>query len=119
MTSNSFISKLFRKNHNKLILSSKIRPRCKIKIYKIFFWLIFKVFIFYALCALIRLAYFDVTEIIRTENLTFTYPQNNIPTLKNVSLSINSGDFITVCGATGSGKSTFLKMLKICRLIEK
>ena len=51
-------------------------------------------------------------EIIRTENLTFTYPQNNIPTLKNVSLSINSGDFITVCGATGSGKSTFLKMLK-------
>lgn len=51
-------------------------------------------------------------EIIRTENLTFTYPQNNIPTLKNVSVSINSGDFITVFGATGSGKSTFLKMLK-------
>ncbi len=51
-------------------------------------------------------------EIFRTENLTFTYPQSRIPTIKNISLEINSGDFITVCGATGSGKSTFLKMLK-------
>lgn len=31
-------------------------------------WYFLPVFIFYALCALIRLAYFDVTEIIRNEN---------------------------------------------------
>ncbi len=51
-------------------------------------------------------------EILRTENLTFYYPERNIPTVNNVSLSIKKGEFITICGATGSGKSTFLKLLK-------
>ncbi len=51
-------------------------------------------------------------EILRTENLTFTYPGKDEPNIKNISISINKGEFITVCGATGSGKSTFLRMLK-------
>ena len=31
--------------------------------------------------------------------------------LKNASLEVRPGDFICVCGANGSGKSTFLKLL--------
>lgn len=51
-------------------------------------------------------------EILRTENLTFYYPEKSLPALENVSVSINKGEFITVLGETGCGKSTFLKMLK-------
>ncbi len=32
--------------------------------------------------------------------------------LKNINLEIDAGDFIAVCGPTGSGKTTFLKCLK-------
>lgn len=51
-------------------------------------------------------------EIIKTKDLTFTYSGSLIPTIKDVSVSINEGEFITICGSTGSGKSTFLKLLK-------
>lgn len=51
-------------------------------------------------------------EIFRTENLTFTYAGKTEPTIEDISIQINRGEFITICGATGSGKSTFLKLLK-------
>lgn len=49
-------------------------------------------------------------EIIKTENLSFSY--NGTKALNNVNLSVNEGEFITICGKSGSGKTTLLKMLK-------
>ncbi len=45
----------------------------------------------------------------------FSYPCINgeyKEVLKNISLEIESGDFITLCGPTGSGKTTLLRCLK-------
>ena len=36
---------------------------------------------------------------------------NNVKALSNVSIKINSGDFVFLVGASGAGKSTFIKML--------
>lgn len=51
-------------------------------------------------------------EILKIENLTFTYPLAKAPTLCNISISVKAGEFIAVAGATGSGKSTLLRLLK-------
>lgn len=51
-------------------------------------------------------------EILKVENLNFTYAGSHKPVLDGVSFSVNSGEFVTVCGATGSGKSTLLRMIK-------
>ncbi|MDD4564339.1 MAG: ATP-binding cassette domain-containing protein, partial [Eubacteriales bacterium] len=45
-------------------------------------------------------------------DLTFTYPSKEEPAIKGVSLSIEHGEFITICGKTGCGKSTLLRNLK-------
>ena len=51
-------------------------------------------------------------EILKVEDLSFKYPDCGEPAVKNVSFSIERGEFTVLCGATGSGKSTFLRMLK-------
>ncbi|MDP4119005.1 MAG: ATP-binding cassette domain-containing protein [Bacillota bacterium] len=51
-------------------------------------------------------------EIFKVENLTFTYPVGDIPALDNISLKIEKGEFITICGRSGCGKSTLLRHLK-------
>jgi len=45
-------------------------------------------------------------------NLTVTFPQCTKPVLENVSFSLQSGEFAVLCGATGCGKTTLLRMLK-------
>ena len=54
-------------------------------------------------------------EILQLKNVSFTYPEyeGNITTaLKNISLSINQGEFIVVMGESGCGKSTLLRLIK-------
>lgn len=51
-------------------------------------------------------------EILRVENLSFSYPKTNKKALDVVSFSINEGDFVLVCGSSGSGKTTLLRTLK-------
>jgi len=40
------------------------------------------------------------------ENVTFTYPGSNIPSIKDLSFSITPGETLAVIGSTGSGKTT-------------
>ena len=48
---------------------------------------------------------------IQIKNLTFTYPGAEEPTLKNLSVEIEQGDFLAIVGNNGCGKSTFCKTL--------
>lgn len=50
---------------------------------------------------------------ISLENLSKTYKKGNIElnALKNINIELNSGESIAVIGRSGSGKSTFLKLL--------
>lgn len=51
-------------------------------------------------------------EKIKISDLSFIYPKSNVPALKNIDLSINSGEFTVICGRSGCGKSTLLRQLK-------
>ena len=51
-------------------------------------------------------------EIVKIEKLTFKYPSADRYAIKDLSLTVNSGEFVTVCGKSGCGKSTFLRQLK-------
>ena len=51
-------------------------------------------------------------EILRAENLTFTYPDQTDKALDNISFSVQRGEFVTLCGKSGSGKSTLLRQFK-------
>lgn len=50
-------------------------------------------------------------KIIRIEDLTYTYPGAEEPTLRHVNLEIEKGDFLAVVGNNGCGKSTLCKVL--------
>ncbi len=51
-------------------------------------------------------------DLINIENLTFRYEsRDDEDTLKNVSLSVNEGDFLCIVGENGSGKSTLIKCI--------
>ncbi|WP_338882743.1 cysteine/glutathione ABC transporter ATP-binding protein/permease CydC [Xenorhabdus sp. TH1] len=45
------------------------------------------------------------------KNVDFTYPGQPQPVLKNISLSLTSGEHIALLGKTGCGKSTLLQLL--------
>ena len=51
-------------------------------------------------------------EIFKIRNLSFTYPKREETALNEVNLSINQGEFVTVCGKSGCGKTTLLRLLK-------
>lgn len=48
---------------------------------------------------------------IEIENLSFTYPDSDKPTLKNINLTINEGEKIAIVGVNGAGKTTLIKLL--------
>ncbi|WP_333859047.1 ABC transporter ATP-binding protein [Clostridium sp.] len=51
-----------------------------------------------------------MSNILKVENLTKIYGQgeNRVEALKNISFTVNRGEFIAIMGASGSGKSTLL-----------
>lgn len=51
-------------------------------------------------------------EKIKIKNLIFSYPNSKKTALNNINLTINQGEFVTICGKSGCGKSTLLRHLK-------
>ena len=51
-------------------------------------------------------------ESIAVQGLSFTYPGAAAPTLRDVGFQIEAGDFAVLIGATGSGKSTLMRLIK-------
>lgn len=51
-------------------------------------------------------------EILQIENLSFRYPGAKQNAVDDVSFSVHSGEFMVVCGASGCGKTTLLRLLK-------
>ena len=45
-------------------------------------------------------------------NLTFSYPESTKTVLSDINLTIAHGEFVTICGHSGCGKTTLLRMLK-------
>jgi len=48
---------------------------------------------------------------IEFKNVTFAYPETEIPILQDVSFNINRGEKVAILGRIGSGKSTITKLL--------
>ncbi|MHA1212296.1 MAG: ABC transporter ATP-binding protein, partial [Candidatus Heimdallarchaeota archaeon] len=45
------------------------------------------------------------------ENVTFAYTEDNPPVLRNINLTIESGETVAFLGTTGSGKSTIVSLV--------
>lgn len=48
---------------------------------------------------------------ISVDRLTWTYPHAEAPSLRELDLRIRPGELVVLCGASGSGKSTTLRLL--------
>lgn len=53
----------------------------------------------------------DLNGNVSFKNVSFTYPGDTKPALKNVSFDIEAGEMIGIVGATGSGKTTLAQLI--------
>ena len=53
----------------------------------------------------------DVFNHLKLENISYTYPNSSKPSISDVSLEINQGDFIGIIGPSGSGKTTLVDVI--------
>ena len=53
----------------------------------------------------------NITGKITFNNVTFTYPGNETPVLKNVSFEIQPNQTVAIIGTTGAGKTTITKLI--------
>ena len=52
--------------------------------------------------------------IIQFDHVHYSYPLaagSSIPAVKDVSFSINTGEYVSIIGANGSGKTTLAKLM--------
>lgn len=52
-----------------------------------------------------------MNPMIDIQNLCFTYGSRSVPTLTDINLQVQPGEFVLITGQTGCGKSTLLKTL--------
>jgi energy-coupling factor transport system ATP-binding protein len=50
-------------------------------------------------------------DVIKIENLSFSYEENQKPVINNLSLTVKSGEFLAVVGRNASGKSTLARLI--------
>lgn len=55
-------------------------------------------------------------HIIEFRDVSFTYPGTQVKVLDHVSITIRSGEHLSIVGLNGAGKTTFVKLL--CRLYD-
>lgn len=53
----------------------------------------------------------DEKGTIRFENVTFAYPDSDVPMLKNINFTAEKGQTVAFIGSTGSGKSTLIQLI--------
>ena len=51
-------------------------------------------------------------DILQIDNLSFRYPGAQSKALDGISFRVRAGEFVVICGESGCGKTTLLKMLK-------
>ncbi len=51
-------------------------------------------------------------ESFKVENLSFAYPDRTDKTIDNINFTVNGGEFLLLCGKSGCGKTTLLRLLK-------
>ena len=51
-------------------------------------------------------------DILQIENVSFRYPNATDQALCDLSFRVNAGEFVVLCGASGCGKTTLLRLLK-------
>lgn len=51
-------------------------------------------------------------ESFKVENLSFTYPARYDKALDDINFAVNQGEFVLLCGKSGCGKTTLLRLLK-------
>jgi ATP-binding cassette, subfamily B, multidrug efflux pump len=54
---------------------------------------------------------YDIKGDIEFRDVSFTYPENNVTALTNVSFKLEAGQILGITGSVGSGKSTLLSLL--------
>lgn len=54
----------------------------------------------------------DSRSVIRLEHVTKHYARSNRPSIEDINVSIDKGEFVFFIGPTGAGKSTILKVLQ-------
>jgi ATP-binding cassette subfamily B protein len=53
----------------------------------------------------------DIKGRIEFKDVSFAYPKSDVPVIKNVSFSAESGQTTAIIGSTGSGKSTLINLI--------
>lgn len=53
----------------------------------------------------------DVEGRVTFDQVTFQYPQSNVPAIANTSFEVKAGEMIALVGPSGSGKSTLINMV--------
>ena len=51
-------------------------------------------------------------ECFALKHLSFAYPDRETPAVCDLSLTVQAGEFVTLCGPSGCGKTTLLRQLK-------
>ena len=52
-----------------------------------------------------------MTKVIDINNVSYTYKNSKENSLKNISLSVNQGETVLLCGESGSGKTSILRLI--------
>lgn len=58
----------------------------------------------------------QTSHTIEFRNVSFSYPNTDVKVLNDISVTLHSGEHLSVVGLNGAGKTTFIKLL--CRLYD-